>query len=187
MQTGRARSCLFNAQELQQVLRAMAADLAPWVRSCGSILLIGVLRRGAPLADALGERLVSEQGCAPPLRVDLRVKRYADDLTLLYPDTHLEEDPRQAEKDLAGRHVLVVDDVLYSGHSILKVVEHLARKRPASIRVATLVDRCITRLPIRADVVGVRLQIADGGIVECHVPPYEPEFQIVWVPPGAAS
>lgn len=187
MPTGRARSCLFNKQELQQVLSSMAADLAPWVRRSGSVVLVGVLRRGAPLADALAGQLVSEQGCAPPLRLDLRVKRYADDLTLLYPDTHMEEDPRQAEMELAGRHVLVVDDVLYSGHSILKVVEHLARKQPASIRVATLVDRCITRLPIHADVVGVRLQIADGGIVECHVPPYEPEFQIVWVPPGAAA
>lgn len=187
MQAGRARSCLFNEAELHRVLQAMAAELAPWVRSCQQVTLIGVLRRGAPLADALAAQLVSEQGCEPPLRLDLRVKRYADDLTLLYPETHLEEDPRQAELDLSGRHVLVVDDVLYSGHSILKVVEHLARKRPASIRVATLVDRCITRLPIRADVVGVRLQIAEGGIVECHVPPYEPEFQIVWVPPGAAT
>ena len=137
MPTGRARSCLFNKQELQQVLSSMAADLAPWVRRIGSVVLVGVLRRGAPLADALAGQLVSEQGCAPPLRLDLRVKRYADDLTLLYPDTHMEEDPRQAEMELAGRHVLVVDDVLYSGHSILKVVEHLARKQPASIRVAT--------------------------------------------------
>lgn len=53
--------------------------------------------------------------------------------------------------------MLVVDDVLYTGHSLLRVVEYLARKQPAAIRVACLVDRVTTRLPVHADVVGARL------------------------------
>lgn len=146
-----------------------------------------MLRRGAPLADRLTQLLVQTHGLPSPLRLDLSVKRYADDLTLLYPDTHLEEGPRQADLDLSGYHLLVVDDVFYTGHSVLKVVDHLVRKHPAEIRVATLVDRCVARLPLHADVVGVRLQIAPGGIVECHVPPYEPTFQIQWVPAERAS
>jgi len=41
-----------------------------------------------------------------------------------------------------------------------------------------LVDRNVARLPIRADIVGIRLQVAPPDIVECHVPPYERDFAV---------
>ena len=55
---------------------------------------------------------------------------------------------------------------------------------PAAIRVACLVDRVTTRLPVHADVVGARLGIAPPDIIECHVPPYEPDFRIELVQPA---
>ncbi|MBP6801042.1 MAG: phosphoribosyltransferase, partial [Zoogloea sp.] len=73
---------------------------------------------------------------------------------------------------------LIVDDVLYTGHSLLKVVDYLVRKGPAEIRVAMLADRGAARLPVRADVLGLRLDIAPPDVIECNVPPYEPEFKI---------
>ena len=139
------------------------------------------------LFRSLAERLVRDHGLAPPLRLDLRVKRYADDLTLLHPETELTEPERHAAPDLAGWTLLVVDDVLYTGHSLLRVLGHLARQQPAEIRVAVLADRVATTLPIQADVVGARLQIAPAGIVECHVPPHEPDFCIeLWQPQRVA-
>ena len=62
-------------------------------------------------------------------------------------------------------------------------VEYLARKRPAALHVAMLVDRGATLLPVRADVVGVRLDIAPSDIIECNVPPYESEFKIELLQP----
>ena len=123
-------------------------------------------------------------GLPQPLRLDLQVKRYADDLTLLHPQTQLTEQAQHAALDLRGYTVLVVDDVLYTGHSLLKVVEYLARKQPAVIRVACLVDRVTTHLPVHADVVGALLGIAPPDIIECHVPPYEPDFRIELVQPA---
>ena len=67
------------------------------------------------------------------------------------------------------------------------VVDYLARRRPAEIRVATLADRGATRLPMRADVVGVRLDIAPSDIIECNVPPYEPEFKIELLQPARGA
>lgn len=145
--------------------------------------VIGILRRGAPLADRLTTRMVETYGLAQPVRLDLKVKRYADDLTLLHPETQLTEQPQHATLDLNGYTLLVVDDVLYTGHSVLKVVEYLARKQPAEIRVACLVDRETARLPLHADVVGARLHIAPTDIIECHVPPYEPDFCIELLKP----
>ena len=178
-----SRAVLYDSAELEALLDRMALQAALLLRGRSRVALVGVLRRGAPLADRLAERLVRDHGLAPPLRLDLRVKRYADDLTLLHPETELTEPVRDAALDLSGWTLLVVDDVLYTGHSLLRVLDHLARRQPAEIRVAVLADRVATTLPIRADVVGARLQIAPAAIVECHVPPYEPDFRIELLQP----
>ncbi|MBS3910924.1 MAG: phosphoribosyltransferase [Hydrogenophaga sp.] len=181
------RTSLYHSAGLDAVLDRMARQAAGLLRGNGPLAVVGVLRRGAPLADRLTERLVLQHGVPPPLRLDLAVKRYADDLTLVYPDTQLTEAPRDASLDLGGVTVLVVDDVLYTGQSLLKVLDHLNRKHAAAVRVAVLVDRCVTTLPLRADVVGLRLEVAPSHIVECHVPPYEPDFSIQLLQPQPAG
>ena len=180
------RTCLYDSSQLETVVDSMARDAAGLLTDRDKVAVIGVLRCGAPLANWLTETMVRRFGIAPPMRFDIAVKRYADDLTLLHPETMLTEEARHATLDLASYTLLVVDDVLYSGHSLLKVVEYLARKQPAEIRVVTLVDRGVTRLPVRTDVVGVRLDIAPSDIIECNVPPYEAEFRIEVLQPDVA-
>jgi pyrimidine operon attenuation protein / uracil phosphoribosyltransferase len=172
------RTCLYDTPGLTRVLDHMAQQIAPLLLGRDQVAIIGVLRRGAPLADQLTERLVRQHHLPAPLRLDLKVKRYADDLTLLHPDTQLTETTVQAELNLRDHTLLVVDDVLYTGHSLLRVLEYLRRKQPAAIRVAVLADRLDTRLPVKADVVGAKLEIAPEHIIECNVPPYEPTLRI---------
>ena len=178
-----ARTVLYDTPELVAVIDEMARQANVMLHGTSPVAVIGVLRRGAPLADRLTTRMLELYGLPEPLRLDLQVKRYADDLTLLHPQTQLTEQAQHAALDLRGYTVLVVDDVLYTGHSLLKVVEYLARKQPAVVRVACLVDRVTTRLPVHADVVGACLGIAPPDIIECHVPPYEPDFRIELVKP----
>lgn len=178
-----SRTILYDAASLDAVIDRMAQKAACLLRGHAKVAVVGVLRRGGPLAQRLTQRMVHLYGLAPPVRLDLAVKRYADDLTLLYPETQLTEDARHADLDLAGHALLVVDDVLYQGHSVLKVVEYLARKQPSVIRIAVLADRCVTALPVKADVVGVRLEVAPQDIVECHVPPFEDDFNIQLLQP----
>jgi len=71
-----------------------------------------------------------------------------------------------------------VDDVMYGGHSLLRAVEYLACRQPAEIRTVVLVDRGAAKLPVRTDIVGVRLDVAPSDIIECNVPPYEDSFRI---------
>src|SRR5512139_2204305 len=68
---------------------------------------------GAPLADRLHACLREAWGLTDCVRLDLKIERYADDLTLLHPDTPLTENPTHAALDPAGHTVLVVDDVMY--------------------------------------------------------------------------
>lgn len=181
------RTRLFDTTQLDAVMADMARRAAGWVLGRDKVAVIGILRRGAPLADRLAALLGECHGCPAPLRLNLAISRYADDLTLLHPETRFVEDARLAAMNLAGYTVLVVDDVLYSGHSLLKAVGYVASKQPAEVRVVVLADRCVARLPVHADGVGLHLQVAPGDIVECHVPPYEPDFRIELLQPEGAT
>lgn len=183
----RAPRLLFDATEFGRLLDAMARQCVPLLADRSPVTVVGVLRRGAPLAQALCERLVRDWRLTPPGRLDLKIERYADDLRLLHPDTPLTEDPSHADVDLAGHTVLLVDDVLYRGHSLMRAVQWLVRRDCAEVRVAVLADRDVAQLPIRADVVGARLTVAADDVIECHVPPYEPDLAIELVRPARSA
>ena len=172
------RFLVYAPDQMQPVIDAMARQAAPLLAGHEKIAVIGILRRGAPLADRVVASLRTQFNLPQPLRLDLKVKRYADDLTLLHPQTQLTEQPGQASLDLKDHALLVVDDVLYTGNSLLRVIEWLNAKSPSAIYTAVLADRHVSQLPVRADVVGVHLQVAPPDVVECHVPPYEALFQI---------
>ena len=168
---------LYSASQLEAVIDAMARQAAALFQPSQEVALIGILRRGEPLAARLQQALVARGLPRWPL-YPLHLKRYADDLSLLHPETALTENPDLAALDLARTRLLLVDDVLYEGHSLLRACAWLARLGAAEVRSAVLVDRCVSRQPVRADITGLRLQVAPTDIIECNVPPYEKEFCI---------
>jgi pyrimidine operon attenuation protein/uracil phosphoribosyltransferase len=168
---------LYQGADLAAVIDAMARQALALVDDTPTVL-VGVLRRGAPLADRLAERLRALRPQLDLRRTDLKVKRYGDDLSLLHPQTSLEPTPEQDACDYAGHRLIVVDDVLYQGYSAFRVLEFLRSHGAQSVHLAVLVDRCCVRVPVGADIVGLRLQIAPGDVIECNVPPYEDDFAI---------
>ena len=157
--------------DLVAVIDRMARQAAALLDAT-PVTLLGVLRRGAPLADRLHARLRELAPKADIARLDLEVKRYADNLALLHPETRL---VAPGDAQLRGRRVIVVDDVLYQGYSLFRVFEWLRPQQAAAIHAAVL--------PMHADIVGVTLHIAPGDVIECCVPPYEPDFAIdIWRP-----
>ena len=169
---------LYDASTLESVLMQMCADIIKLTDEFTQICFIGILRRGAPLADRLSDLIYKYYFRPKILRLDLKVSRYADDLSIIYPDTYLEKNRSIDSINLSGYRVFIVDDVLYRGHSALKALGYLASKNPISIHTVFLVDRLMHSVPIQADVVGLALQVSPGHVIECHIPPYEPFFQI---------
>lgn len=177
-----SRFRLYDAAALDPVLDRMARR-ALSVLSDAPVTIVGVLRRGAPLADLLASRIAALSPRLELARTDLSVKRYGDDLSLLHPETSLTPTPEQVAADFSERQLIVVDDVLYQGYSADRVVGFLRRHQPLSVHVAVLVDRQALRLPVRADIVGLSLEIAPEDVIECSVPPFEPELAVdVWRP-----
>lgn len=172
------RTCLYDGTQLAAVLTTMAHAATAILAGREHVAMVGILRRGRPLGDMLRQRLQPLlAGRALPL-YPLELKRYADDLSLLHPETALTENAELAALDFANTTLLVVDDVLYGGYSLLRATSWLAQRGAQDIRTAVLVDRGVARLPVRADISGLRLDVAPGDIIECHVPPYEPDFRI---------
>lgn len=173
------RVTLCEYDDINVIIRKIASKIAAKYANEKSLAIIGILRRGAPLADLVLQelkKLVRVPGNI--LRVDFNVKRYADDLSILYPHTLLTLDPLSSSVNLEGYHIVLVDDVIFTGSSILKVIEYLLTKSPASISTACLVDRLNSKYSIQSEFVGLYFQANPQFIIECNVPPYEPSLKI---------
>ena len=121
--------------------------------------LVGIHTGGVWLA----ERLHAALGIALPLGV-LDISFYRDDFdkTGLHPQIK----PTQIPFEVEGRHIVLVDDVLYTGRTVRGAMNELFDYgRPASISLAVLIDRGGRELPVAAQYVGARLEVAPGSML----------------------
>jgi pyrimidine operon attenuation protein / uracil phosphoribosyltransferase len=121
--------------------------------------LVGIRTGGAWLA----ERLHKELGLATPVG-SLDISFYRDD----FDSTGLRHEvkPSQIPFDVNGRHIVVVDDVLYTGRTVRAAMNELFDYgRPGKIELAALVDRGERQLPIAAQYVGATLSVPAGKLL----------------------
>ena len=120
-----------------------------------TVCLVGIKRRGVPLAARIAEKMTAIEGTAPAVG-EVDITFYRDDLT-----TRSEQPVLNATRidfDVTGKDVVLVDDVIYTGRTVRAAIDALfAIGRPQSIQLAALVDRGHRELPIRADYVGKNL------------------------------
>jgi pyrimidine operon attenuation protein/uracil phosphoribosyltransferase len=116
------------------------------------LALVGIQRRGVPLARRIAAAILEHEGDAIPVGA-LDITFYRDDLSMVAHQPIVKG--TQIPFDLNGRTVVLVDDVLYTGRTIRAAMDALIDfGRPRAIRLAVLVDRGHRELPIRADHVG---------------------------------
>lgn len=163
-----------DAGDVETLLDELAEALAGRVTE--QTVLIGILRRGKPLADALAARVAGRGG--PTLEVgQLKLKRYSDQLDMLHDRPHI--DPDTLDVDVEDRHLILVDDVLYTGESMFRAACRMRAAGATIIQTAFLCARTGRKMPLRADFVGCRLDIRPDWVIHCEVPPYEDELGIV--------
>lgn len=161
------------AERVEELLDRLASEIAPRVTE--NTALIGILRRGAPLARMLAERLAS-MGVEIPAIGELKLKRYDDDLELVHEKPDLDEGP--LDVDVENRDLVLVDDVLFTGESMLQACCFLRERGARSMTIAVLCQRGAPRLPVQAAHCGIQLEVGPEFIVDCDVPPYEPSLAI---------
>ncbi|MBC7808841.1 MAG: bifunctional pyr operon transcriptional regulator/uracil phosphoribosyltransferase PyrR [Akkermansiaceae bacterium] len=149
---------VMDADEVRRALTRIAHEIVERNKGAKNVVLVGILRRGAPLAARLatliGRIENADSGANPVPFGDLDIALYRDDYGLRQAPartTHLQE-------DITGKTVVLVDDVLFTGRSVRAAITALLEYgRPAAVQLAVLVDRGHRELPIRADFVGKNL------------------------------
>jgi len=161
MGSGEFEKIIFNDVEMRRAISRIAHEIVERNGGAGELTLLGLRRRGGPLAQRLAERIHELEGVEPPV-AELDVTEYRDDL----PDRSARSADRAARQqplpvEVADRVVVLVDDVLFTGRTARAGLEAvLDHGRPRRIQLAVMVDRGHRELPIRADYVGKNVPTA---------------------------
>jgi pyrimidine operon attenuation protein/uracil phosphoribosyltransferase len=149
---------IFDNKAVNQALEAMAETI-----SAPEVYIIGIHRGGAEVADALQQRL--EKRGTGVHRGNLDISFYRDDLDTIGPNPEVR--PSNLPFDLSDKHIWLVDDVLYTGRTIRAALgEIFDYGRPASVKLAVLVDRGGRELPITSDCTGLTHDAPAGSSVK---------------------
>jgi pyrimidine operon attenuation protein/uracil phosphoribosyltransferase len=122
------------------------------------VVLLGIPTRGVPLAKRLAARIAAFADVTLPVG-SLDITLYRDDLRLR--GVRPLGETVEPEGGVAGKTVILVDDVLFSGRTVRAALDALTELgRPRAVQLAVLVDRGHRQLPIRADYVGKNVPTA---------------------------
>lgn len=144
-----ARSQLLSSERVRRILTRLAYEVVERNRGTDNITVFGIRSRGVVLGEHLAQLLGTMQGDAVPVH-GVDVTPFRDDLNEPVPVEAL--DPKPV---VAGRDVVLVDDVLFTGRTARAAIEAVLHYgRPRSIQLAVLIDRGHREYPIQADYVG---------------------------------
>jgi len=158
---------VLDSRALARTLRRMADEIVELFDGVDNLIFVGIQRRGVQLSDRLADILDEREQVKVP-RGSLDITLYRDDLQTVGPRPVV--GPTKLPWDLKGKRVLIVDDVLHTGRTVRAALDELADfGRPSRIALAVLVDRGGRELPIHADIVGKRVDVAPSDRVDVLV------------------
>jgi pyrimidine operon attenuation protein/uracil phosphoribosyltransferase len=154
---------ILDGEAVGRALRRIAHEIAEKNRGVEGLMLVGIARRGQPLAERLGRLLAEIEHASVPVPV------YALEIGPFRDDRPPSERPVPAWP-AGGRVVVIVDDVIWTGRSVRAAMDAVtAAGRARRIELAVLVDRGHRELPIRPDFVGKNIPTADDEYVHVNL------------------
>ncbi len=170
---------LMSASEINRTLVRLAHEVLEKAGDPQNLVLIGIRRRGVPLARRLAAKLESIEGVSPPVG-SLDIQLYRDDLSPVASQPILSA--TEIPFEVTGRHVLLVDDVLYTGRTVRAALNALFdHGRPGRVELLVLIDRGHRELPIEANYVGRKVETGRGGTVEVKLQEIDGEERVLFV------
>ena len=157
---------LMTAAEVRGTLQTLADQIVS-ANAGRHVVLLGIQRRGIPMAQRMGEHIGAKTGQRPEMGM-LDINLYRDDLTKVatQPVVRRTEIP----PDIDDRDVILVDDVLYTGRTVgaaLRALIDFGRMR--TIQLAVFVDRGHREIPVEANFIGKKIATKDTEVVEVRL------------------
>jgi pyrimidine operon attenuation protein/uracil phosphoribosyltransferase len=161
------KSVLLDEKAIKRTLTRVAHEIIEKNKGIENIVLIGIKRRGVPIAERIAQLIEQFEGIKVPVRsVDITL--YRDDLTSLNQQPILNNP--ELGIDVKGKKIILVDDVLYTGRTARAAIDAIIDKgRPQMIQLAVLVDRGHRELPIRADYVGKNIPTSGKEMISVEL------------------
>lgn len=164
MSATREKAQLMSASEIDRTLVRLAHEILEKTENLDKLALIGIRRRGVPLAQRLAAKITSLEKREIPVGI-LDITFYRDDLSTVAERPVVSK--TDIPFDITGKDILLMDDVLYTGRTIRAAMDALFDKgRPSRIQLLVLIDRGHRELPIEARYVGRMVQTSDSEIIE---------------------
>ncbi len=175
---------IMNQEGMGRALSRIAHEILERNRGAGDLLLVGIQRRGVPLAQRLSARLDEFEGAKVPVG-SLDINLYRDDLReRKRPRVRVHR--TLLPVSIQDQRVVLVDDVLYTGRTIRAALDALTDfGRPTQVQLAVMIDRGHRELPIRADYVGRNIPTARNEIVAVRLDEIDGDDEVVLLRPEA--
>jgi pyrimidine operon attenuation protein/uracil phosphoribosyltransferase len=158
---------IMTAEEIRRATIRLSHEIVEKHAGTDGLVLIGIQRRGVPLARRIAAAIAEHEGAVIPVGA-LDITFYRDDLSLVAQQPVVKGTELPTAID--AKTIILVDDVLYTGRTIRAAMDALVDfGRPQAIRLAVLVDRGHRELPIRADHVGKNVPTSREELVRVHL------------------
>ena len=168
---------ILDASALDRALRRLAHEVAEKNDGLDGVVLVGIRTRGVCVAKRIQNYIAASEGVTLPLGI-LDITLYRDDLTTLseQPIVHSTRMPG----DIAGKHIFLVDDVLFTGRTVRAALEALVDLgRPQIVQLAVIIDRGHRELPIHADICGKNVPTSKNEVIEVKVEELDGKDEVV--------
>ena len=179
---GMAERQVMNREGMSRALSRIAHEILERNGGASDLLLVGIHRRGVPLAQRLSSRIAEFEGGSVPVG-SLDINLYRDDLReRKRPRVRVHR--TDLPVSIQGQRVVLVDDVLYTGRTIRAALDALTDYgRATQVQLAVMIDRGHRELPIRADYVGRNIPTARSEIVAVRLDEIDEREEIVILRP----
>ena len=175
----REKGRLMSASEIERTLVRLAHEIVEKNNGAANLGLVGIKRRGVPLAQRLGA-LISNIEKQPVDTGVLDISFYRDDLSTAGPRPTV--NPGAIGFDVNGRDIILLDDVLYTGRTIRAALDALFdHGRPKSVQLLVLIDRGHRELPIQATFTGRMIPTSKREIIEVKLNEIDGQEQVILV------